>query len=329
MIQPINWQLIDWLMQGPAWVRYRTLVDLMGVSEKDEKVQSAREAMLMDAQVQSLLRDVSQWENCPLTRHNDASHPLHKLSVLSELGLTKDDARMSEVIEKILNHRSAEGPFQVMINIPAHFGGNGKDEWQWQLCDASLVLFCLSKMGLGDDERIQQGVDCLLGLVRGNGWPCAASPQLGKFHGPGRRDDPCPYANLLMLKLLSTHQTMKTSPSARFGIEAALGLWQNSQLTHPYLFHMGKDFQKLKMPFVWYDILHMVEVLSHFPLARQDKRFVEMLKIIHAKADSVGWFTPESIWTKWSGWEFAQKKEPSRWLTYAVARINNRINHQN
>ena len=325
MIPTTILQQIDWLMQGPAWVRFRTQVDLIGESEKDLKVQSARESMLLDEQVQSVIRDVSQWENSPLSRHNDASHPLHKLSFLSELGLTINDAGISGIIAKMLNYQSTEGPFQVMVNTPTHFGGSGKVEWQWQLCDAPLLLFCLSKMGLGEDERTQKGIYFLQGLVRENGWPCAAAPELGKFHGPGRREDPCPYANLLMLKLLSANQNLKSSPTARIGIEAALGLWQKSRQTHPYLFHMGKDFQKLKTPFVWYDILHMVEVLSHFPLATQDKRFVEMLEIINLKANSIGLFTPESVWTKWSGWEFAQKKEPSYWLTFLVARINNRL----
>jgi hypothetical protein len=31
--------------------------------------------------------------------------------------------------------------------------------------------------------------------------------------------------------------------------------------------------------------------------------------------DQDGKFTSESIWTAWKGWEFAQKKQPSRWLT--------------
>lgn len=327
MMPATNSRMNDWLMDGPTWVRYRTLVDLMGVSEEDEKVQLARHAMLNDMQIRALLKDISSWESYPLIRHNDATHPLHKLSFLSELGFNKNDAGISKIIDKIFNHQSAEGPFQIIVNIPTHFGGSGKDEWQWQLCDAPLLLYCLSKMGMGEDEKVQQGIDYLVGLVRENGWPCAAAPQLGKFHGPGRREDPCPYANLLMLKLLSIHQNTNTSHSASIGIETALELWQNSRLIHPYLFHMGKDFQKLKVPFIWYDILHVIEVLSCFPQTRQDGRFVEMLKIIQAKADPSGLFTPESIWTKWNGWEFTQKKEPSRWLTYTIARINDRISH--
>ena len=89
---------------------------------------------------------------------------------------------------------------------------------------------------------------------------------------------------------------------------------------------MGTDFSKLKVPLVWYDILHVTDVLSHFPFVREDERFIEMVEIIDAKADVDGRFTPESIWTAWKGWEFAQKKVPSAYLTYIVQRMKSRLN---
>jgi hypothetical protein len=88
---------------------------------------------------------------------------------------------------------------------------------------------------------------------------------------------------------------------------------------------MGTDFRKLKAPFVWYDILHVAEVLSHFSWVHDDARFVEMLVLINSKADEQGLYTPESIWTAWKGWDFGQKKLPSQWLTFLIYRINRRV----
>ena len=31
------------------------------------------------------------------------------------------------------------------------------------------------------------------------------------------------------------------------------------------MFFMGTDFRKLKVPLVWYDLLHVLDVLSSFP----------------------------------------------------------------
>ena len=97
-------------------------------------------------------------------------------------------------------------------------------------------------------------------------------------------------------------------------------------LRKPYLFGMGTDFRKLKYPFVWYDLLHMVDVLSRFPYARQDGRFNEMAAAIQSQADPQGCFTTSSMYQVWKGWSFADKKRPSPWLTYLALRIQQRIN---
>ena len=71
---------------------------------------------------------------------------------------------------------------------------------------------------------------------------------------------------------------------------------------------MGTDFAKLKAPLVWYDILHVTEVLTQFPGCSEDKRLLEMLAVIEAKADAEGRFRAESVWKAWSDWDFGQKK---------------------
>lgn len=316
---------IDWLMAGPSWVQYRTKLDLLGLDENDTDVQKARNAMLADSAILGLIANCSSWEQVVLRRHNDAFHPLHQLSFLAEIGLTLGDPGMEFLISQITAHYSAEGPFQVLTNIPVHFGGKGRDEWNWMLCDAPLLLYCLARFGMNQEGQMKKALHTLLSLGRSNGWPCAASPALGRFHGPGRKDDPCPYATLLMLKLLALFPENHALPAVQDGVECMLRLWENSQNQWPYLFHMGTDFRKLKLPFVWYDILHIASVLSVFPQARKDTRLQEMVEIIGKKADDNSHYIPESIWTKWKGWEFAQKKEPSRWLTLVVLTLQRRM----
>ena len=90
------------------------------------------------------------------------------------------------------------------------------------------------------------------------------------------------------------------------------------------MFYMGTDFRKLKVPFIWYDLLHVLDVLSRFAWVRNDERFLDMLGILKSKADPLGRFTNESVWTAWKDWEFGQKKAPSRWLTLMAWRIMGR-----
>ena len=104
-----------------------------------------------------------------------------------------------------------------------------------------------------------------------------------------------------------------------------LSLWENSLEFHPYMFYMGTDFRKLKAPAMWYDIVSVTDVLSHFEAVKADTRFIEMITLIKNKQDSNGLFTPESVYQKCKGWDFGQKKAPSLYLTYLCYRILNRV----
>jgi hypothetical protein len=321
----MNNKTIEWLLQSEPWIEYRTRLDLLEQPENDPQVVTARKAMLADPKFQTLLAELTDWPGIVLNSHKSASQPFHKLAFIADLGMMVSDPPVKQIVRRVMQHQSKQGPFQLPTNVPIHFGGSGKDEWAWALCDAPVILYALIKMGLGDDPRVQTAIQYLDGLVRENGWPCAVSPELGKFRGPGRKDDACPYATLVMLKVLAQMPELRESQSAKTGVEALLSLWDESKERHPYMFFMGTDFRKLKAPLFWYDILHVLEVLSQFKWAGKDKRFKEMLNVVASKADQDGRYIPESIWTAWKDWDFSQKKLPSQGLTLFVQRILKRI----
>jgi hypothetical protein len=322
---------IDWLLQGEPYIAYRTRVDLLGLPESDAQVVADRRKMLADPALGAILAGLAGWPGVVISSHKSAGQPFHKLNFIADLGLRAGDPAMDIIIPRILAHQSAQGPFQLTTNVPTHFGGTGEDSWAWALCDAPLIVYALECFGLGDHPAVQAALSYLVGLLRvrseraSNGWPCAVSPELGSFRGPGRKEDPCPYANLAMLKALAVSNAWRDSPASHVGAETLLGLWADSLTRHPYIFYMGTDFRKLKAPLVWYDLLHVLDVLSRFPWLKEDPRLVNMVELLEDKADAQGRFTPESVWAAWKGWEFAQKKVPSRWVTLLAWRIMGRI----
>jgi hypothetical protein len=322
----MNEKTIEWLLQGEPWVEYRTRVDLLEQPESDPQVIAARKAMLADSKIKSLLTELTDWPGIVLNSHRSASQSFHKLSFIADLGLNIQDTPVKKIAHKVMEHQSKQGPFQLPTNVPVHLGGTGKDTWAWALCDAPVIVSALVQMGMRDDPRVQTAIDHLNGLVRANGWPCAVSPELGKFRGPGRKNDPCPYATLVMLKVLAHVPELRESQSAKIGVETLLSLWDESREKHPYMFFMGTDFRKLKAPLFWYDVLHVLDILSHFEWVKTDKRFKQMLKTVEAKADGQGRYIPESVWTVWKDWDFSQKKTPSPGLTFFVQRILKRMN---
>jgi len=313
--------ILDWIMDGPAWVRYRCLVDLTGAALDDPRVGEAYYEMALDSGIRQLISDVCNWGETPLKRHNDASHSLHKLAFLAEIGMTVDTPEIRQIADMVIRQPDEAGILQVLSNYPTVFGGSGQDEWLWALCDTPLVAASLVKMKAVESREVERAYQPLIGLVKDNGWPCAASPNLPRFRGPGRREDACPYATLLMVRLLTELDESEHSAALFSAADALLTLWENSRNQRPFLFRMGTDFRKLKVPFIWYDILNLADALSLIPAALADIRFGEILDIIQCKADMHSRFTSESIWTRWKGWEFCQKKEPSRWVTLCALRV--------
>jgi hypothetical protein len=324
---------ITWLLASDEpWTRYRTLVDLLGRPEDDVEVQTARRQMLAHPQVKGLIDKAATWPGFALKRHNDAKHPIYALSTLADFGLRASDPGMPRVIEAVMAHQSEEGAFQTKLRLYRRFGGIEGERWTWMACDAPTLVYALLAFGLGEDPQVQQAVEHLVGLVSENGWRCGAAAELGKFKGPGRREDPCPIANVYALKALSQVPELIDSPATRAGTEMLLWHWGPQCQRKVYLFGIGTFFRRLKYPFVWYDILHVADVLSRFPFVHSDPRFQEMVKTITEQADEAcpersrreGRYTAGSMYRAWKGWSFADKKHPSPWLTFLVLRMQRR-----
>jgi len=313
--------IIPWLLESDPWTEYRTRLDLLEESPDSTDVILARKRMLDHQKIKSLLEELKAWPGEVLKSHKSAGQLYHKLTFLADLGLNEKDDSVPSIISNITKNKSPEGPFQLITNIPTHFGGTGKDQYTWMLCDAPLLVYCLMKMGLGDLVDVIRAKNYLVELALENGYPCAATKELGKFHGPGKRGTSCPYATILMLRILSLSEGDRDSVFARNSIDSLLNLWENSRNLHPFIFYMGTDFRKLKAPLIWYDIIHLVDTLSNFEYATNDPRYRGIIKVIQDKSNDEGKYKSESVWRAWKDWEFGQKNYPSPWIAFLVYRI--------
>ena len=305
------------------WVRHSALVALTGQGPDAPDVISARGEMLAHPAFKAVIDECVGWPGKPVTRHNDATLLMHKLAFLADWGLDASDERIGAVTGRILADSSPEGALQSLIQVPEAYGGSGAAEMGWMFCDSPLLLYSMLSFGIGDEPVVKAAVEHLVRSVSPNGWRCLNSTP--KFRGPGRREDHCPYANLLALKALSLAPVHHESEAVKLGVEAQLNHWKNRRERKYYLFGMGTDFMKLKYPHVWYDVLHVLDVLSRFPWARGDERLIEMWSSVASRQGGDGLFVPESVWMAWKGWSFAQKKTPSPSLTLRVALIAKRL----
>jgi hypothetical protein len=325
----MNTRLLDWFRQQPAYIEYRVRLDLFDESADSLTMKGLRQRVFEDPLVKKLCEELRQTPWPALNNHKSANHPLHGLEFLTELGIKADDDQMKPVVAFLTANQDPNGIYQIPMRISANYGGSDKETFAWALCDAPLLLCCLKTLGV-EEAILLPGFRSLIAFVQPFGFPCVVSPTL-KFRGPGKKSDPCLYANLLMLKMISGFYDSTRSPSPEISsvisqaAEAILKVWENSYELHPYLFYMGKDFRKLKTPSFWYDIVHVTDVLSRFPQLRSDPRLLEMRNCIALKSDSEGKYQNESVWLAWKEWEFGQKKIASAWLTYKVLKILKRF----
>lgn len=304
------------------WISYCFAKRFCSEASTEVKLSKLKNNMVSSSLIKSSIQSALEWESSTLKRHNDATHPIHSLELLSEFGLTKEDSDILDICKMILNHQTEEGVFQTNITIPTRFKGTGEPSWEWMSCDFPILIFFLSKMGFQKDPRLIKAVNFLNDLVRENGFGCHSS--IAKFRGPGRKDDHCPYANLIILKALADFSDSKYDRAKNIAIQAQLDFWKNREKRKIFLFGMGTDFKKLKYPNVYYNIVHVLDVLSLFENARSSEGFQEMLNIVNDKQKSDGGFIPESIWRAYNKYDFGQKKVSSATLTYKITCINDR-----
>jgi hypothetical protein len=321
----LNGDPIPWLLEQEApWVRFRTLVDLLDRDENDPEVTLAREETIAHPKIKKLVEQANEWPGHALTRHNDADHPIHKLTILADFGLNKDDPGIADIAKNLLANQSREGAFQTLVRIPEAFGGTDEDSLSWMLCDTPTVLHALIQFGYGDNSAVEKAQNHLTALIRENGWPCAADSALGTFRGPGRKDDPCPYANLIAVKALIAGGDGGNAEAVKSGVEMLLNHWKNQDDRKIYMFGIGTTYRRLKYPFIWYDLLHVLDVLSRIPAVHDGPQFKEMTKVLIDSQED-GRFKAGSVWKAWNEWDFGQKRDPSPWITLLALRILKRV----
>jgi len=106
------------------WVVYRTMIDLQKADRNAPSVLRVKKDMINHPLIQSLIRELNDWPGEVLASHKSAGQLFHKLSFIADLGITVNDADLSQLKASLFQFRSKEGLFQLPIQIAAHYGGD-------------------------------------------------------------------------------------------------------------------------------------------------------------------------------------------------------------
>lgn len=307
-----------WLLEGPAFVRYRALVDVLGRPRKGEEARQARAAVPKEPAVRHILEqrnnagywgtpdDIFKW-------WPKQSTTFWVLGVLADFGLTRRDSGIERACEYVFSTQLPCGAFGLRPP-PTPYE-----------CFTGVLAGALGRLGYLGDERLDHACRWLTSRQRNDGgfW-CKNTGQPG---GPREREPSCALASLWVLSALTAHPSFSKGEACRRCAAFLLSCWDNRGKIK-YAGHdsqIGSGWEKLKYPFTDYRILHYLDVLSRVRSVRNDARIIGIADLVLSRRDCDGRFRPESIGEAWSEFDFGQKKQPSRWLTCLVYGLAVRI----
>jgi hypothetical protein len=295
-------KVLDWLLEGPAWIKYA--VELQLLDRKPDL-----EPVLRDSALARIIERLKGSDaGIPALKmgrvhYTEAGKAYWDLFFLADIGLTIEQAGLENEAEEIFRFQQRDGSFVIPPNVQDNY-----------FCMSAILLSSLARMGFRDEPRVVKYVHAITGgQCYDGGWHCydATAPI-----------ESCPMDNLNVLMLLGQYETYRNSPALRPAIDLLLRHWSERQ--HLHGFGVGSRFRSLEYPAVKYGILRVLDVLSLFPYAVESPDFSDMLDFVRGKADKDGRYSPEAATGAYTGFDFDRLFEPSRWITFLVKRVERR-----
>jgi hypothetical protein len=300
---------------------------LLGQSDDDPEVKEAYNTLKKNKSIAGLLDEVKVWpQERRLGRAYDPKDTLWKLSALADFGLKRDDTRIAAVAKKVLDAQAPEPAPPGFL----HGGFDHTKAWDKRpyICISHVMTYALARFGYLDDARVQRAYDYIEEWQRlDGGWHPTEACLPG---GEREKDESCPFGTVNVLRAVAANPELNDSDVVRRGVDFVLTCWERRKEPYrPVGFGMGGTFNKLQFPFVQHQLLKTVDTLSGFPAAIEDERYKDMLAAVTEKQTSEELFTPEGVNKPFAEFDFGQKKVPSPWITFLVARAHHRLNqHQ-
>jgi hypothetical protein len=304
-------KIINWLLLGPSWIKYAVELQLLN---KKPDVQP----VLQDGSIINIVQRLKDnYVGIPALKTGRVScekseNAYWDLFFLADLGLTINELKLTTEMEEIFNLQSPNGTFITeMVMAPDYF------------CVSAIILSSVAKMGYRDDPRLYKYIKTILdSQLADGGWHCKEGHGFG--FGP-QNTRSCPMDNLNILMLLGQYEKYRNDSRFNGGIDFLLKHWERrNEKLHFDGFGVGKRFRRLTYPALLYGILRVLDVLSLFPYAMGKIAFNNMLDFVHQKSFD-GKYVAESDSDAYAEFDFVQNKEPSRWITFIINRIEKRV----
>jgi hypothetical protein len=323
---------ISWLLEPDTpGVRYLALRDLVGLSDEDAELKSARKRAHKEgpiAKVLSKMEEAGYW-----VREGPGYNPKYRSTVwsiilLAQLGASvREDGRIEQSCKYLIDHALVEGGLFTSITSGAPSG----------TIDCLQGNLCWSLVELGyDHPRLKSAFEWMARTVTGDGIaPVEDKDAQVRYYaykcGPvfacGVNNKlPCAWGGCKVMMAFSKLPANKKTPLIKKAIKQGLDFFFSiDPATANYPSRLGdkpnRAWWKFGFP-VFYvsDILQIAEALTGLGYAK-DKRLANTLKIIREKQDENGRWLMDYDYSGKTWVNFGAKKEPNKWVTLRALRV--------
>ncbi len=178
-------------------------------------------------------------------------------------------------------------------------------------CHTALAADLLCRLGYASDPRIEKTLKHLLDIRYTDGGLRCNKFSFGR--GP-ETEHSNPNPTLIALSAFRFSRYLNREPSLDRAVEFLLDHWTIRKPIGPCLYGIGTLFMQVEYPFRNYNLFLYLYVLSFYDRAKEDKRFLEALKMLESKMVN-GQIVVERVVPKLAGLSFCRKGEPSALAT--------------
>jgi hypothetical protein len=307
----MNQQIENWLLEedNPS-VRYFTLRHLFDRPEDDPEVQAARHAIMTSEPVQKILS--AQAAEGYWVKPGKGYSPKYcatswQLLFLAELGADGENEQMRKGCEYFLGQSPTKhGGFDPLV-----------------YCLNGNMIWALTTLGFGSDERVARAVDWLTGMITGE------LPHTGSYSWPGfvcgpNDKLPCAWGAVKALRALTNLPPSMQSSRVKNAATATVEFLFSHELAkadYPVYKRVSGEWFKFGFPLSYTsDVLEAAFVLCEAGHGN-DPRLLNAVDLIISMHQPDGrWLMKHSLNRKmWVDIEV--KGKPSKWITLRALRV--------
>jgi hypothetical protein len=335
---------IEWLLEeGNSSVRYFTLRDVLDRSECDCEVIAAKKAIAVSPVVRRMLQKQKQegyWEEPESPYLPKYKSSYWQIMTLSQLGMSKADARVRKACEYIFRFQLAEGGFssytyqrglqeytalrQKGKRLPPQeaFVSSFVHEHQYS-CLTGNMAAALIQMGYEEDLRVKKALEWLVKVQnKDGGWLCPYwRAHVRDKHG-------CFYGTICPLEAFSLVKKESLTEEMRHTIEGGsefLLMHRLFKADHHGYKVINRTWLKLSFPvFYGYDILRGLDVVTRLGYVK-DERLNDAVEALLQKRQKDGKWILESSPVGRMQANIEVKGKPSKWITLIALRTLKRL----